>query len=152
MPTEALDDVRARATALLGKLRNAGAGSAADLKPRPTDIASVFTADLVEKAIAHYAPLWAQPVEIRARPDQSELVVHAALAKDLPGATFPGGYKHVVSHLVPGRIWIAWKYFVPGERLGMAYDGLVWVDDHFAWFPKPWRMVPKPGDDPFYVD
>ena len=24
---------------------------------------------------------------------------------------------------------------------GMAYDGLVWIDDHWAWFPKPFRVL-----------
>jgi hypothetical protein len=33
----------------------------------------------------------------------------------------------------------------------MAYDGLVWLDDRFAWFPKPWRLQ-RSSADPFYVD
>lgn len=23
----------------------------------------------------------------------------------------------------------------------MSYDGLVFMTDHWAWFPKPWRML-----------
>ena len=24
---------------------------------------------------------------------------------------------------------------------GLAFDGLVWCDDHWAWFPKPYRFL-----------
>ena len=33
---------------------------------------------------------------------------------------------------------------LPGESLGMAFDGLVHVNGHWAWFPKPWRAL---GDE-----
>ena len=35
----------------------------------------------------------------------------------------------------------AFKFVKPGETLGMAFDGLVWVNGHFAIFPKPWRFL-----------
>ena len=43
--------------------------------------------------------------------------------------------------LDPHRVWARWKFVRPGEPSGMAYDGLVWVDDHWAWFPKPYRVL-----------
>ncbi|TMQ06352.1 MAG: hypothetical protein E6J91_38110 [Deltaproteobacteria bacterium] len=33
-----------------------------------------------------------------------------------------------------------------GEQLGMAYDGLIYVNNHWAWFPKPWRALGGSGD------
>jgi hypothetical protein len=152
MVGEELDSVRASASALLVELRNQGPAAAARLKPRPADIAKVFRAELVELAITHYAAVWSQPIELTALPDQNELVVYAARAEELPAPTFPGGYRQVAAQLVAGRTWIAWKYIASGARRGMAYDGLVWIDDHFAWFPKPWRMVAKTTEDPFFVD
>ena len=40
----------------------------------------------------------------------------------------------------PGLTVYRWKYTKPGEPLGMAYDGLIYVNGHWAWFPKPWRI------------
>ena len=46
-----------------------------------------------------------------------------------------------IAHLLqPQRVWVAWKLIAPGQDAGMAYDGLVWLDDHWAWFPKPFRF------------
>ena len=42
--------------------------------------------------------------------------------------------------LLPGRIWAAWRYVTPGRTAGLSYDGLTWCDDHWAWFPKPYRL------------
>ena len=54
---------------------------------------------------------------------------------------FPGGYRALAPHLVAGRIWFVWRYLQPGETSGVRYDGLVHLDDHWAWFPKPYRVV-----------
>jgi len=34
-----------------------------------------------------------------------------------------------------------WKYVKPGEQLGTSFDGLIYVNSHWAWFPKPWRVL-----------
>ena len=54
---------------------------------------------------------------------------------------FPGGYRSIARHLVPERIWVTWKYLTPGRSSGLAYDGLVWCDDHWAWLPRPYRVL-----------
>ena len=111
----------------------------------------MFAEPLVEPARAYFASLWAQPVAITAKPEQSALLLYSTLSETLhESPLFPGGYKQLTD-VVPGRIWLAWKYVRPGETMGMAYDGLVWLDDRFAWFPKAWRLLKKPSD-PFYVD
>lgn len=79
-------------------------------------------------------------------PDQTELVVNLSPAAMLGAENelschFPGGYRKIAAHLDPQRVWVAWKYRRPGESSGMAFDGLVRVDDHWAWFPKPYRVV-----------
>ena len=38
-------------------------------------------------------------------------------------------------------VWAAWKYVVPGATSGLAYDGLVWCEDHWSWFPRPYRVL-----------
>jgi hypothetical protein len=39
---------------------------------------------------------------------------------------------------------VCWELMAEDAEEGVAFDGLVWIDDHFAWFPKPWRFIPQP--------
>jgi hypothetical protein len=35
------------------------------------------------------------------------------------------------------------KFVEPGKDLGMAFDGLIYVNGHWRIFPKPWRALGK---------
>lgn len=147
-----LDRICELANPLLEAARNGGKTRAAVFAPRDGDFARIFTPSLVDTAIATYTPMWNGGVEITAKPEQTEMLLRAARAENLGATdTFPGGYKQIAPHLLPGRVWLAWKYVRPQQTVGMAYDGLVWLDDHFVWCPKPWRLLAKTSD-PFYVD
>jgi hypothetical protein len=129
---------------------NGGVTHAAAFRPRLEDYPLVFSGRL-ETRIAHFEALWSKTVEITAPPQNTEIIVTSARGDELATATwFPGGYG-TLEHIVPDRIWLAWKYVVPGETLGIAYDGLVWLDDRFVWFPKPWRVRPTSAH-PLYVE
>jgi hypothetical protein len=142
--------IRDLAVPLLIAACNGGANRAAIFRPRDEDYPLVFK-DHLEPRTAHFQALWAMEVEITAPPQNTEIIVTSARADELPTATwFPRGY-HTLAGLVPDRIWLAWKYVEPGERLGMAYDGLVWLDERFVWFPKPWRVV-QGISHPLYVE
>ncbi|MBW1876968.1 MAG: hypothetical protein JRJ84_01265 [Deltaproteobacteria bacterium] len=54
-------------------------------------------------------------------------------------AHFPEAYHAVAQVLDTSRVWMCWRYD------GLRYDGLVWVNDHWAWFPKPWRVLSELG-------
>ena len=63
---------------------------------------------------------------------------------------FPGGYRTVASKFNDGITVYRFKFVKPGETLGMAYDGLVYVNGHWRIFPKPWQVASsraetKPG-------
>lgn len=117
------------------------------LQPRPEDYALAFDASIADDVRLAYEPLWASDqLDPRPKAGQTDIRIWAATSDDLKAwnanaRAFPGGYQEVGQHLVPGRIWLRWKFVVPGETLGMAFDGLVWMDDHWAWFPKPWRVT-----------
>jgi hypothetical protein len=118
------------------------------LKPTSADYKTVFVADAAAKAEAGYEKLWSDPkVVIAASPANTELLFSKATTEDLKKwtseaeAEFPGGYKKVAEKFQPGLTVIRWKYAKPGEKLGMAYDGLIYVNGHWAWFPKPWRVL-----------
>lgn len=134
---------------LLTDLRTGDAKAmTAALKPTSADYKAVFTDDVAAKAEEGYGKLWSDPkVAIGADPANTELLLSKATSDDLKQwtpqaeADFPGGYKRVGDKLKPGLTFYRWKYAKPGEKLGMAFDGLVHVNGRWAWFPKPWRVV-----------
>jgi len=116
------------------------------LQPRDTDYAAVFVDDAANIARAGYARLWASPPKALGKPGQTEVAALAALAESLRedghvSRELPFGYRRIAGQLRPGSVWIAFKLVVPGQTTGMAYDGLVWLGDHWAFFPKPWRVL-----------
>ncbi len=120
------------------------------LKPRDEDYDRVFVGAAAAAARAGYAGLWAGVPPWPARPDQTELHVAVAYTEDFAAgneraAPFPGGYKTIAASLAPGVAWLLWEAVAPGERNGIVFDGLVPIDDRWAWFPKPWRVVPEPS-------
>jgi len=152
--TDDIERLRAIVTPVLVAAPAGGVDAVAAFAPRSEDYVRVFTANVAPAMELHFGALWAKRPAITARAEQTELRLSSARADQLGGAPgFPGGYKVLVPHLVPDRIWFAWKYVRPGTTIGMGYDGLVWLDDRFVWFPKPWRVLkdttPPPG---IYVD
>ena len=116
------------------------------LTPRDGDWSRVFLGDAGRRAREGYRGLWSAPVSPLPKAGQTTLLVNAAQAVEFVLGTekaqaFPGGYRRIVNLLAPDLVWVCWKYTRPGEHSGMAWDGLVWVDDHWAWFPKPWRVL-----------
>ncbi len=114
--------------------------------PQPGDYARVFEGELASKARQHYERMFADPnAKIGPKAGQTELVLFAATTEELRAGTgdaleFPGGYKRVADQLAPGVTWFRFKFVKPGERAGMAFDGLTFIDGRWAMFPKPWRI------------
>ena len=115
------------------------------LRPRAEDYAKVFLPAAVDRARAWFERLWADGLEMDLPSgSQRQVLVYVAPAGMLAeynevSRLFPGAYRGLAPLLNPHRAWVAWKYVCPGERSGLAYDGLVWCDDHWSWFPKPYR-------------
>ena len=125
------------------------------LKPTPGDYKAVFVDDATAaKAEAAYEKTLTDPKAVITAPaDRTELKLSKATTDDLQKwtaeaqADFPGGYKGVAAKFKPGLTLYRWKYVKPGEKLGTSYDGLVFVNGHWTWFPKPWRVLGEPSDD-----
>ena len=117
------------------------------IKPRDEDYEKVFVAEARPAARASYETLWSSNMDLGAPVSpSSRLVIHISPAGMLAGENelshhFPGGYRGLAKWLQPQRTWVAWKVIEPGKASGMSYDGLVWCDDHWAWFPKPYRVL-----------
>ena len=119
---------------------------ATQLRPRTEDYDKVFEPAYAGVAREAYERIWDElnPVP-RPNAGQRELLLAAADSDKIreQGAppAFPGGFERVRHTMLPGRVWLCWKFVKQGERLGMAFDGLVRIDDHWAWFPKCWRVL-----------
>jgi hypothetical protein len=117
------------------------------LKPRDSDYAQAFIGEAVELAARNYRALWQNPPPApNLSPQQTDLLCFVAPAgmlgtKNELSWNFPDGYRAVAQWLNPKKVWVSWKYVVPGQTSGLAYNGLVWCDDHWAWFPKPYQVL-----------
>lgn len=151
---ESLENVRLRATRFLARFIDPALAATRlemvlELKPRPEDYARVFTPDVAEAVQGAYSGIWQSTPVWRIRPDQTFLRVFAATVPELRDSkgeapSFPGGYREAAPFLVDGPVWICWELQVPAARAGMTFDGLVpFEDERWAWFPKPWRALPK---------
>ena len=140
--------LRAQLDPILRTFSKDRTGAAArELRPRHEDFAKVFVPAIVEEARARYESFWNGPLELRYPSGrQTRIISYFAPAGMLADDNelswkFPGGYRSIAHHLVADRIWVAWKYVIPGETTGLAYDGLVWCDDHWSWLPRPYRVL-----------
>ena len=116
--------------------------------PQPDDFAAVFRGDLAGGLRSLYDELWNTQPTIQRKRHQSSLIARAcpaeAFTADNPMMSFfPGGYAGLAEYLQPSRIWVAWKFVAAGERLGMAYEGLVKLDHRWVWFPRPYIVIRK---------
>lgn len=119
----------------------------ARLRPAEDDYPRVFVAEAVDGAREAYAAAWAAaptlpPAASRSCRVEAHVATAGLLGSDNElSRPFPRGYRGIVPLLQPQRVWAAWTVLEPGRSAGTAYDGMVWVDDHWAWFPRPYRTL-----------
>ena len=116
------------------------------LRPRTEDYQGVYKAPVAAALEKAHKRMWDSGEVIAARPGQTELLVIFATTDDLIDRTrvaksFPGGYGRIAPYLKRGIPIVRFKFVKPGEALGMAFDGLVYVNKRWAFIPKPWRGV-----------
>ncbi|MBM2620564.1 hypothetical protein JIG36_34190 [Actinoplanes sp. LDG1-06] len=121
------------------------------LRPTTADYQALFEPDFAERAQRAYEKqMWSSmPTTPKpwADPDQTEVRVWGAKTEDIRKWTtavrqnFPGGYNKIKHYLKPGLTMYSIKVVRPGDDLGMAFNGLTHVNGHWAYFPKPWRVL-----------
>lgn len=139
----------AGARALLQQFFAAGAdlvALTATLRPGPNDYRAVYKEPFASALEKTHSAMWKGRPAVRPKAGQSELLMFFASTTDLIArkkalAIFPGGYKQVVPHMKPGIPIVRFKFVKPGERLGMAFDGLVYVNGRWLLMPKPYRAL-----------
>ena len=149
---ETFPGTEAGATSLLKEFVKPGADHAAlskQLRPTPADYAAIFEADASAKVAAVYGPAWeAGQMIVAPKAGQTEVKVFSATSDELKSwtgnaAEFAGGWKEVAPKLKPGLKIYRFKFVEPGQDLGMAFDGLIYVNGSWRIFPKPWRALEK---------
>jgi len=119
----------------------------APLEPTLKDYKAVFKDEaFAEKASKAYSQLWRTKPALRPKSGQTQLLLWGATSDDLnnwKGAAAqvsPGGYENIKGKFKDGLTIYRFKFVRPGERLGMAFDGLVYINGHWRLMPKPWRI------------
>jgi hypothetical protein len=138
----------AGAKEVLAAFTKSGADPAAltaALRPKPADYDAVFVTDAVPKVKAALEPIWDSPkAVIKPADDQTQVELVSATPDQLAKgnvAGCPEGYKDIADKLDPKVIVYCGSFVKKGEKLGLSVDALVYVNDHWALFPKAFRAL-----------
>jgi hypothetical protein len=154
---DASDEHLADAKVVLGGFVKPNADQAAlstALRPKPEDYDAVFVPDAAKKLKAELDPRWdSGKLVLRPKAEQSELFVAGATSDQLKTGTggaaeCPGRYQDIADMIKPGNRLYCFRFRKPGEKTGFTSDGLVWLKDHWAIFPHPYRILGAKRDAP----
>ena len=129
----------------------------AKLRPRASDYGAVFDPPHAAESAAHgYIQLWGN-VPVWPVPPEPGIEVTCATSDAFAAQTpsretdiFPGGYHEIACWLRKGVTWACWRF--TGLR-GTLFDGLAEVEPgRWAWFPRPWKVLPKPPGPTLWWD
>jgi hypothetical protein len=139
------------AKALLSEFLKPGADLPAltrALRSEPADYATVFTGDTASKVQKLAETAWnnGQFLIKPVHPTQTELMLLSATTDELKAGSpnCPAGYKDAAAQMAPGFTVYCFKFVEPGSKTGTAFDGLIFVNGHWAMFPKPWFALKNP--------
>ena len=154
---DASDEHLADAKVMLGAFLKAGADQAAlsnALRPKPEDYDAVFVPDAAQKLKAQLDPLWdSGKLVLTPKPEQSDLAVVSATNDQFKtntagAAECPRRYGEIADMIKPGNRIYCFRFRKAGDKVGLASDGLVWLKDHWAIFPKSFRYLGAKRDAP----
>jgi hypothetical protein len=143
---ETLTGLRLLAEAAPQLIRRLGEpGFAASLKPTEADLPVLFDADLKAPLRDAVNAIHAGRLQLSPLEPEASIEVFAAPAGLLRWANpvsekFPRGYRDIAGWMNPQRIWLAWTVTTPRGGT-VRYDGLAWLDGHWAWLPKIYRYL-----------
>jgi hypothetical protein len=117
------------------------------LKPTPEDVRAVYAEPLATALIDSIEEGFASAV-IQPKPEHTQLLTTFTTtgrlkAEDPVLDEFPGGYSDVLQYIIADVPIARFKFVEQGETLGLAFDGLIFVNDHWVIIPKPWRVIPE---------
>lgn len=120
---------------------------ARSLRPDLEDYDVVFTPDAAGKLRHELEEVWDEGDEKVKIPEGRTQVklwkatVDELLAGKGEAQACVDAYKGVAKMLKPGIVVYCFKFQKPGEMMGSAYDGLIYVRGHWAIFPRPEKIL-----------
>ena len=140
---------KAEARALLMKFYEPGAdfvALTAALLPEASDVYAVYIDPLGANMAASYAANLKPGISFKPKPEHTDIYMFYANTSNLIAGTmdlgeFPGGYKKVTRYMKPGIPIVRFKFVKKGETIGLAFDGMVYVDGRWKLLPKPYRAL-----------
>ncbi len=121
-----------------------------DLRPTKEDYRAFYTDEsTAARAETYFDKLWSSGNAVVApKEGQSELKLFSATTEEMrdskgESAEFPSALNTLAStdKLKPNLTIYAFKFVKPGESLGMAFEGLTYVNGNWRLFPKPWKFM-----------
>ena len=117
------------------------------LRPKPEDYDAVFVGDAGQKVKAALEPVWeGGKAVLKPGADQSEITISGATPAQLAkgegnAAACPGGYKDIADKINPKMVVYCARFAKAGEKLGLTVDGMIYVNGHWALFPKSFKAL-----------
>lgn len=142
---------RAGATRILQRFLAKGADYRAltlALKPTREDYRAAYRQPLADRLADADADMWRdEDMVIEPKEEQTEILLGVTSTDRLIAGhrdfdEFPGGYKKVLEFMKPGVPIARFRFVKPGEKFGMSYDGLIFVNGYWVFIPKTWRVLP----------
>ncbi len=144
------------ATALAGQFVAPGTDPqvvAKSLQPDLEDYDVVFTPDVAGKLRHEMEELWEDGNgEAKIPKDRTIVKVWKATVEELLAGkgehqACVDSYKGVAKMVKPGIVVHCLKFQKPGEMMGTAFDGLIYVRGHWAIFPRPEKILQHIEDE-----
>ncbi len=119
----------------------------AAILPTEEEVHMVYKDPLASRMYQGYAAALKPGIKFGPKPEQDALLLIYATTGQLQSGDavlreFPGGYKDVLTYFKTDVPIVRFKFVKQGETIGLAFDGLVYVNDHWVIMPKPWRALP----------
>ena len=101
-----------------------------------------FTPEAADKVRRSMDPVWYQgSLTLDPPTEQNGIVIGSATTEELASGTgnakaCPGSLRKFAKHMKPGVTMYCFRFVKPGMPPGKLHDGLIFVRDHWALFPK----------------
>ena len=114
--------------------------------PTEAEVKAVYAEPLASALWATYQEQMGPGVSFAPKQGQTALLVVHTTTRELFDRRpvldeFPGGYKEVLQYFKIDVPIVRFKFVEPGETLGLAFDGLIYVNNRWVIMPKPWRSL-----------
>ena len=118
----------------------------AALQPTEADIRAVYADPLATNLVKTYNSMFTPGVEIGPKREHVELYTVITTTGKLKSRAvaadaFPGGYRKVTPFFIANQPIVRFKFVRAGETIGLAFDGLIFVNGRWVFMPKPWRSL-----------